>query len=431
MKLIDLSSNANIVMMTELLRTVSGLKDPQAVQREFGRQLGPGQNLDGYVGISRRGLPPDQYKITRRMLGRDQFERNDVNPWLSWNDLPTHQGGFIGELISRPEPKLIDQLFLRNDPVFADDLAGFGSAMLTPLFDQGEALNWSLSLRRSPSAFTPADIEEFLMRGNVIGRMTRTLVIQQEIERLNERLQNQLDQIAAIQQSLIPNRLPDIPGLSIAASYLTSNEAGGDYYDFFPLSDGTWGFCVADVSGHGAGAATVVAMMNAILHGSEEKHRGPAAVARHLNQQLSAKRIESNFVTALFGSWDPGERRLRLTNAGHHPPTRRSRTGAMTEIEGGHDIPLGIIDDVGYEETSIILNPADTVVMYTDGITEAFSPPPNREMFGLERLHAALRDCSGEPPCVIESIHEGLYEHTGLRTRDDDQTIVAMRVEDR
>ena len=429
MKLIDLSSNDRIASMTDLLRTVSGMKDPQAVQREFGKRLGPGQNLDGYLAVSRRGLPDGRYKITRRMLGRDQFEQNNVDPWRHWDDLPTHEGGFLAELIAAPEPKLFGELFLRNDPVLGDDLAEFGSAMVTPLFDQGEALNWSIPLRRAPNAFSVTEIEEFLMRGNVIGRMTRNLVIQQEIERLNERLRSQLDQIASIQQSLIPNRLPPIPGLSLAASYLTSNEAGGDYYDFFPMGNGSWGFCVADVSGHGAGAATVVAMMNAILHGSEEKHRGPAAVAAHLNRQLSAKRIESNFVTGLFGCWDPAGRRLTLTNAGHHCPTVRSNSGDVTEIQGGHDIPLGIVDEVGYEQAEVTLDPGDTVVMYTDGITEAFSPPPEREMFGLRRLHDALRDCSGEPPCVIESIHEGLYAHTGVRTRDDDQTIVAMRVE--
>ncbi len=429
MKRVDLSGNERITELNELLRTVSSLKDPQAVQREFGRRLGTTQRVQGYIGVSRRGLSEGRYKITRSMLSERAIATNETNPWKQWDALPVYSGGVIGELIADPSPKLISELYVRGDPVLGDDLAGFGSAMVAPLYDDGEALNWAIMLRTRPDAFSEAEIEEFFMRGNTIGRMTRNLVIQQEIERLNDRLRDQLDQIAAIQQSLIPNRLPHIPKLSIAASYLTSNEAGGDYYDFFPMENDRWGFCVADVSGHGAGAATVVAMMNAILHGSDEKHRGPAAVMRHLNRQLSAKRIESNFVTAVFGSWEPGDRRLFLSNAGHHRPTLRSASGEVSELDGGHDIPMGIMDDVGYEEVDVTLDPGDTVVMYTDGITEAFGPPPQREMFGLERLHGALRACSGEPPCVIDSIHEGLYAHTGVRTRDDDQTIVAMRVE--
>jgi serine phosphatase RsbU (regulator of sigma subunit) len=74
------------------------------------------------------------------------------------------------------------------------------------------------------------------------------------------------------------------------------------------------------------------------------------------------------------------------------------------------------------------LGDRETVVLYTDGITESFSPPPEREMFGIEGLHGALRDCTGEPLCVIESIHERLFEHTHSRERADDQTLLALKV---
>ena len=430
MKQVDLSKSEKVAQLTELFQTVSSLKDPQAVQREFSRRLTMTSRVDGYMGVSKRGLEPGQYKITRMMLDADALAANATDPWKQWADLPVHTGGVIGDVIASPVPKLFTEFFPKDDAVLTDSLAHFGSAMITPLFDNGEALNWAFMLRREPNGFTGDEVAEFMMRGNAVGRMTRNLVIQQEIESLNARLRDQLDQIAAIQKSLLPERLPSIPRLSLAASYLTSDVAGGDYYDFFPLEGDRWGFCVADVSGHGAGAATVVAMMNAMLHGSDERHRGPAAVLRHLNRQLADKRIESNFVTALFGSWDPVERRLVTSNAGHHLPSLRRASGAVVQIEGGHDIPLGILEDVRYEQVDVVLDPHDTVVLYTDGITEAFSPPPNREMFGLARLHDALSHCSGLPECVIDSIHQWLFRHTGARTRDDDQTIVAMRVED-
>jgi sigma-B regulation protein RsbU (phosphoserine phosphatase) len=430
MKQVDLSRNERVAQLTELFQTVSSLKDPQAVQREFSRRLTLTSRVQGYMGVSKRGLDDGQYKITRVMLDEHALQANATNPWAQWDEIPTHTGGLVGELIATPVPRLFTEFFLRGDPALADTLADFGSAMVCPLFDDGQALNWAFMFRSEPNAFTEEELVEFMMRGNAVGRMTRNLVIQQQIEALNTRLRDQLDQIAAIQKSLLPERLPHIPRLSLAASYLTSDVAGGDFYDFFPLEGDQWGFCVADVSGHGAGAATVVAMMSAMLHGSDERHRGPAAVLRHLNRQLTEKRIESNFVTALFGAWNPSERRLVISNAGHHLPSLRRATGVVEQIEGGHDIPLGILEDVGYEQVDVVLDPCDTVVLYTDGITEAFSPPPNREMFGLARLHDALSHCSGAPECVIDSIHEWLYRHTGARTRDDDQTIVAMRVGD-
>lgn len=430
MKLIDLAENKRITELTDLFQTVSSMRDPQAVQREFGRRIAVTQRVDGYVSISRRGLGNGEYKITRSMLTEDLLKDNPVNPWTAWEELPTHRGGLLGELIAEPTPKLIPELHLRGDPILGDALADFGSAMIAPLFDEGEALNWSMMLRRPTDAFSDADLGDFLMNGNAIGRLTRTLVMQQEVERLNTRLRNQLDEIASIQRALLPDKTPSIPRLNIAASYLTSNEAGGDFYDFFPMKDDHWGFCIADVSGHGAGAATVVAMMQALLHGSDERLRGPAATMRYLNRQLTAKKIASNFVTALVGSWDPRGARLTISNAGHHFPTVRHTSGDVEEARGAHEIPLGILDDVGYEQETIELNDGDTIVLYTDGITEAFSPPPDREMFGLERLHQALRECSGEPSCVINSIHERLYQHTREMSRDDDQTIVAMRVGD-
>ncbi len=422
------ANDGRVREIRDLLMKVSGLTDPQEVQREFGRTLRSVNRVDGYLAFSRRHLPEGSYKITRRMLAPDEVGHSRVNPWEVWNQLPTHTGGWFGEMMREPEPRLFHEFHLSGDPVLGDDLAEFGSAMLVPLFDNGQALNWSLMLRRDRHAFTEADLETFLVRGNVIGRMTRNLVIQKEIEQLNERLRNQLDEIAALQRAMLPQRLPKVPGLSLAASYLTSNEAGGDYYDFFPHEDGRWSFTVADVSGHGAGAATMVARMHAILHADGAIHEGPAAILRRLNRRIAVGEQDPNFITALFATWDPADRSLTIANAGHHVPSRKPRRGEIAQIEVAADIPLGILEDVAYEQSVTRLDEGDTLVLYTDGVTEAFSPPPEREMFGVDRLHAALEFCSGEPPCVIESIHERLYEHTRSRQRDDDQTLLAMKL---
>lgn len=428
MKQLDLTHNPRIGRITDLLHTVSGLTDPQAVQLEFGRRLADVSRVDGYVSISVRGLPDGQYKITRKMLRPEVIAANPVNPWNVWDQIPAHTGGFIGDAIRDQELKVYSEFHLAGDPVFGDELAEFGSAMLTPLFDQGKALNWSLMLRRERNAFTERDAEEFLMRGNIVGRMTRNLVIQQEIEALNRRLRDQLDQISALQKSLLPSKLPDIPRLSMAASYLTSLEAGGDYYDFFRIDDDTWALWVADVAGHGAGAATQVAMMHGILHAYPHHDKGPALALQHLNTQLTQTAVESSFVTALAAQWNARTRRLTIANAGHHLPSWRTPDGEVRQIETAREVPLGIMGGVQYEQDTVELHDADTVVLYTDGITESFSPPPERAMFGLDGLHGALRDCSGEPPCVIESIHERLFEHTHSRERADDQTLLALRV---
>jgi len=229
-----------------------------------------------------------------------------------------------------------------------------------------------------------------------------------------------------VQQALLPREIPKIPGLKIATSYLTSDEAGGDYYDFFPAPNGTWGVVIADVAGHGAAAATVMAMLHAILHGYRGPDFAPDAVLRYANSRLEACRIESTFVTAFFGVYDPATGRLEYARAGHNPPRLKQRDGGgVRAVDGAHGLPLGITRDYEMRSGSLDLRVGDTLVLYTDGITEAFSA--EREQFGIHRLDGALVGCSGEPDCVVDSVHKALYKHTRSLAREDDQTIVAIR----
>lgn len=415
--------------IADLMRTVSALTDPQAIQREFSRRMTTFSGTEGYMSVSTRGLPLGHYKITRSMLDRDALQNNALNPWAAWETLPTHSGGFLGEAIASDRPKYYPDLHCAGDPVLGDRIAGFRSVLVMPLFDEGRALNWGVILRRDPDAFTRQDMEEFLYRGNLIGRMTRNLIIRGEVERLNRQLTEQLEEIAAVQRALLPDRTPSVPGLSIASSFLTSQHAGGDYFDYFDLNDGRWGVLIADASGHGAGAATVVAMMNSIMHAHASSARGPAEMLAHANYELARKQLGSRFVTAFLGFFDPARRTITYSNAGHLRPMLHDAGGVITELRDAASLPLGILPDDQYEEASHDLDQGQTLILYTDGITEAFSPAPERDMFGAHRLHEALVTCTGEPTCVIESIHRRLFEHTGSRNRDDDQTIVAVRVE--
>lgn len=425
---IDLSDILDLRELVELLRSVSAMNDPQEVQREFSARMQIVSQNDAYLGLSVRGLDTGHYKITRCMLTHEDMHANPVDPWKQWNALPSHKGGWLGEQVTTIEPRLYHDFYLKNDPVLGDLLANFGSALVCPLFDDGVALNWGILLKKSPDGFTPTDVRETILRGNLIGRITRNLVMRREVESLNRRLASQLEQIATIQMSLLPRSTPNAHGIQIATSYLTSNEAGGDYYDFFDMGGGSMGVLVADVSGHGAGAATVMAMLQAILHSYEERGEGPAAMLTHANHQLLNKRIESNFVTAFLGVIDADRRTITYANAGHHPPRRRLPDGTLEIMNGGHSVPLGVVDDIPFEQSQTEIVRGETLVLYTDGIVEAFSPPPDKEMFGVERLDEALRHCTGEPPCVVESIHERLYLHTNSRGREDDQTIVAMKI---
>lgn len=414
--------------LADLMRSMTSAATPQESSFTFGvasRRYFP---ADGFLSVSKRGLPDGQYKLTRTYLdGRLPQSPTESNPWRDWARLPTHEGGFIGEILAAGEPRRIGDLNVTDDPVLGDKLAPFRSAVILPIYDNGEALNWAFSFRREPEAVTEEEFELYLLVMNLHGRATKNLVALQQVEELNARLNQQLERVASIQRSLLPDRTPDIPGVELATSYLTSDEAGGDYYDFLPLEGGKWGIFIGDVSGHGAGAATVMAMVHAILRTYPERTHDPAAVMRYLNRHLSEKRIESNFVTAFYGVLDPDSRRFAYANAGHHPPRRKRRdSGEVTTLAGARAIPLGVFDEIEIESDEAELSTDETVVFFTDGIIEARGA--TGVMFGEAGLDEALRGCSGEAGCIIDSVHGALYEHTRQRTREDDQTLIAMQV---
>jgi sigma-B regulation protein RsbU (phosphoserine phosphatase) len=283
-----------------------------------------------------------------------------------------------------------------------------------------------MQFQREEDGFSPSDIEHTMIVGNLIGGNNSRLLLVEEIKSLNERLNAQLEEVARVQASLLPREKPDMPGLDLATSYLTSDRAGGDYYDFLPFPDGTWGILIADVSGHGPAAATIMAMLRGILH-CYAGDRSPDSVLRFANARLVEAGIEGTFVTAFFAVYDPRAATVTYARAGHNPPILKDgRTGAVTTLDGVGSLPLGILEPLDLRRETVTLHPGDTLILYTDGITEA-REKERGEMFGPERLDAALVECSGQPDCVVDSIHAALYEHTGERSRADDQTIVALR----
>ncbi|HVZ94695.1 MAG TPA: SpoIIE family protein phosphatase, partial [Phycisphaerales bacterium] len=300
---VEVPMTGRIEQMLELFETVSRLEDPVQLQKTFITRVKELQYAHGYMSLSVRGLPPGHFRITKKWL-----EEEKPPEWRDWwkdiGNLPVHKSGLLSEIISTPGPKLFHHLDVRNDLVLGNELARFKSMIAAPLFENGLALNWSFVFREDAEGFNLHDVENFTVRGNLLGGMVGRQVQARQLRDLNERLNAQLQEIASIQQSLLPERLPDYPGLSIATSYLTSNIAGGDYYDFFEMSGGRLGALVADVSGHGAGAATVVAMLHAILHDMPVKDRTPASMLTHANHQLMEKRFQTNFVTAFLGMFD-------------------------------------------------------------------------------------------------------------------------------
>jgi sigma-B regulation protein RsbU (phosphoserine phosphatase) len=435
---VDTSGNPRIPVLMDMVGALSLARGPREVLKVFSSReelYGP----RGYVSISTRGLPPGHYRMTDVADLRGSYDLVLADPLLTDTPLPAHTGGFLGEIISTTYPELYHHLDVRDDPVVGNALAGYGSMMSIPLMDDGAPVNWTVFLRRDAEGFTVNDLEQAILRVNLVGTAVKNALIARDLHRAHARIREEVEHIAAIQRALLPHPIPEIPGLTIAASYQTCDQAGGDYYDFRPLrhSDdgsvvdphGPWSVLIGDASGHGPAAAVVMAMLHAILHAYPHQPRGPAEMLEHANRHLASKRIDASFVTAFLAVYDPAARSLTYARAGHDPPLIRAAgpAAAIRRLDDVGGVPLGVLDAVRYDERSVRLRPGQTLLLYTDGITDARGP--DGSMFGLCGVERALAACADEPGRVVASIMDPLAHHVGGVQPGDDQTVVAIRAD--
>jgi sigma-B regulation protein RsbU (phosphoserine phosphatase) len=434
--IIDPSSSRRITLLTQLMEEMTRVKTPGDVVDVLSRGFQQAAEPVASLHLSTRGLEPGQFRIHRLATPGGGEHVAATDPWHAAT-LPVHSGGFFAQLVRGSGPVIVHDLDLSRDPVVGHALAPYRSLVAAPTLDPELPINWVLLLHEQPEHFQVEDLEELILRANLVGAITKGLKTSQELAAANLRIAREIEQIARIQKTLLPSQLPEIPGLSIAAHFDTFDRAGGDLYDVAPLArngtpDDRWAILIADASGHGPAAATVCAMLNSILHAYPRNPKGPAEVLRYVNRHLCNKQIESSFVTAFLAFYEPGTRRLTYSRAGHNPPVvlapfepGESVRGLAHYLDGAAGLPLGIDGDAPFGEESVTLDPGQLVLLYTDGITEAKSPAG--ELFGIEGLEAALARCPDGPDLALRCVTQALAEHQGTWRPSDDQTLLAIQ----
>ena len=430
MAAIDISNNQRIPRILDLLGSIPSFQDPHELVKHFVRSMNRAYNHRSYVQIANRGLPAGQYRI-QHILGEGGKVIVEYRADISTT--PISRGGILAELVATPTPKLLHDVDLSREPLLDGKLGRYRSLMAVPVISVDVPIDWVVLLE-TEEVLSERDVEDLIMRANLVGAMAQNLQTSNQLRLANAHIEAELEQIARIQRALLPDHLPRIPGIEIATSYHTFDIVGGDLYDFAPfrkdgrINEERWAFLIGDVSGHGPAAAVVMAMFHAIIHSYPIDPTGPGDVLRHVNRHLFAKSIENSFVTAFLGFYEPRTRELIYARAGHNPPLLKEfpHRGQARQLDAVGEIPLGIMEDVKYSESSIVLHPGQTLILYTDGITEA--KRPGGEMFGVEGIERSLVHCSGAPDCAISHITEALKEHQVNVRPNDDQTVVVMQI---
>ncbi len=195
-----------------------------------------------------------------------------------------------------------------------------------------------------------------------------------------------------VQSSLMPGQLPPVPGFSLAADWRSAREVAGDFYDIFPLPDDRWALVIADVSDKGAPAALYMAMTRSLIRSSARRHASPAATLLEVNREIFAHSSSTMFVSVFHAVLDARTRSMTYANAGHPAPLLRRPSGLIVSLPRT-GVLIGIMEAYVLSEVSLALAPGDTLLAYTDGLTDALNP--QGEDYGLARLKAAL---AGAPP---------------------------------
>jgi sigma-B regulation protein RsbU (phosphoserine phosphatase) len=244
------------------------------------------------------------------------------------------------------------------------------------------------------------------------------------LETAQAQMSAELDLARAMQVAILPSRFPVAPGCDGSARMLPATTMGGDFYDFIELPGGRIGLVMADVSGKGVPAAFFMAVARTNLNALAASASGPADCLQRTNDVLLTQNPMDLFVTVFYAEFDPATGVLAYANGGHNPPMIRRTNGTVEMLTEAAGLVLGMFPAT-YEQASAQLEPGDTLVLYTDGVTEAFNV--DVQMYEEARLVERVRaDGGAGAPALVASIFDSVIGFSGAAPQSDDITVAVL-----
>jgi sigma-B regulation protein RsbU (phosphoserine phosphatase) len=277
----------------------------------------------------------------------------------------------------------------------------------------------------------PLQLEEVLARVETHLSLRRLQEQLQEankkLEDANSKMKQELALAGEVQASFLPSKLPEVPGWQLAAKLEPARETSGDFYDVIVLPHGQLGILIADVVDKGVGAALYMALNWTLMRTyAREYPDDPERVLHAVNRRIVADTYGSQFVTVFYGALDPATGTLTYCNAGHNPPILLSaQEESVVQMLSRTGMALGVVEDTNWEQGVVQLAPGDTLVLYTDGVTDA--QDQQGAFFGQERLQeVAQANRLRSAHEVQEALMAAVREFVGDATRFDDVALVIV-----
>jgi sigma-B regulation protein RsbU (phosphoserine phosphatase) len=330
--------------------------------------------------------------------------------------------GLIGHVAVTGKPYVSHDV--RRDPRYINARPRTNSEMVAPIISNNEVIGVFDLESDELNAYSNDDLEVLMLLASQVAIIIEKVMLHDQLLE-KQRLEAQLEVARQVQLQLLPPRDPQLEGFDISAYNFPTEEVSGDYYDWVQVFDDQIGIVIADVSGKGVPAALLMAFLRASLRAATHIGYAPHLSMSKVNYLLWESIERNQFVTAFYGILDATNRTLAYSNAGHSPALLMNADGtARFEVRGG--VPLGMFRDTRYYEYYETIQPGQTLVLYTDGVTEAMNS--SGEEYGTQRFVEAVRqsrDLSARG--MIDFIHRDLATWTEGRGAHDDVTFFIIK----
>lgn len=298
-------------------------------------------------------------------------------------------------------------------------------AVTIPMISQGELVGvLNLGKKQNEEDFSSDDLDFLTQASNQTALALQNLSLQSYyIDK--KRMDKELEMARNIQRRLMPQEVPLIDGLDIYGEVRPCFEVAGDYYDIITNEEGYTFLVIADVSGKGAGAAMIMANLQASIRvGLEITEDFPAFISR-INNHIYKNTSSSEFITFFIAAWDPTRKLIHYINAGHNPPLLADKNGNIQALDATGLI-LGVLPDQKYERKSIELREGSVLAIFTDGLEEAMNPAG--EMFGQQKIiEVLLESKNGTSKEIVKTIQDRAIEFCQGKPLHDDLTMIVVK----
>ncbi len=244
-------------------------------------------------------------------------------------------------------------------------------------------------------------------------------------ERRRVLLENELITARIAQASLMPLELPGIPGFKLASAWKPALQVAGDFFDIFPLDDHRWGLVIGDVADKGTAAALYMALIHGLIRTESLRNRSPSAILKEVNRTILRQSSSGIFVTVFLAVLDLRRDTLQYANAGHNPPILRRVTDQL-DILTHTGAVLGMLEDLDISDISSPIHPGDGLIMYTDGVTEAWNPKSDQDFYGEQRLKSAILAAPKDAAALLDHLEADLSIFTQDASAQDDVTFLVL-----